>query len=99
MSSPHPPDLHRHHFPGGLTYGVSNPSVREGAQNILRHVTSTYEASSHLGMWRQPGNVTISTFTRTETTRDALELMLCELECVACERLTEEKVRKDSRGR
>jgi hypothetical protein len=50
-------------------------------------------------MWRQPGNVTISTFTRTETTRDALELMLCELECVACERLTEEKVRKGSRGR
>jgi hypothetical protein len=42
-------------------------------------------------MWRQPGNVTISTFTRTETTRDALELMLCELECVACESLTEEK--------
>ncbi len=54
----------------------------------------TYGVSSRVGAWRQPGSVTISTFTRTEATRDTLELVLRELERVARERVTEEEVQK-----
>mgnify|MGYP000070726894 CR=1 FL=1 len=54
----------------------------------------TYGVSGRLEARQQPGSVTISTFTRTETTRETLELVLRELERIARERVREEELQK-----
>ncbi len=87
------------HDPHYFAFQVFNAILASGSGSRLWDVLRrerglTYGVSSRLEARRQPGSMTISTFTRTETTRETLELVLRELERFTRERVTEEELRK-----